>query len=148
MTALGVGAWAIGQGLEYGGQWPACRLCHIERWIFLIMGLFSFCTLMLQRWGQASLCRGFSKMVIGIMVIGACVSAYHTAIQFHLISLPNFCSIPDAGTVERFMALPTATCAQWTMTFLYIPVPLYLIFFFSVLALITRSTTRQRPKNY
>jgi disulfide bond formation protein DsbB len=148
MTALGLGAWAIGQGLEYFGQWPACRLCHIERWIFLVMGIFSASTLMLQRSGQSSLYRGFSKIVMSIAAVGTCVAGYHSAIQFKLIALPKFCRIPDADTFDSFMALPSATCDQWTMTFLSLPMPLYLIFLFMGIGLVTHQITKQKPKNY
>jgi disulfide bond formation protein DsbB len=135
-----MGAYA----LEKFGQWPACRLCHIERWILGLMGLLALTRLAFC--GHQPSRNGFSLMMVLISGIGSCVSVYHTAIQFQWIALPHFCQLSDADTYAQFMALPTATCDQWTLTFLGLPAPLYLIFLFSMISFLTGFFNSQKPK--
>ena len=151
MTALvGIGAWAFGQGLEVFGQWPACRLCHIERWLFLLMGILGLGRLFFSKMhGAIRWEKRCAWAAMSTMIIGASVAAYHTAIQFHWIGLPEFCQLPDADTFHQFMALPTARCDQWTMTFLRLPMPVYLFFLWLAMACMTYvGEQKARSKNW
>jgi len=147
IAMMGLMAWSIAQGLEFFGQWPACRLCHIERWIFLTLGILGLGHVIFSKiYGAAC----WEKMMgWGIMLatgIGAGVAGYHTAIQFHWIALPTFCQLPDADTFQHFMALPTATCDQWTMTFLFLPVPVYLFFLWMGMTYMTYTLLRKKNR--
>lgn len=137
VCVLGLSAWAGAEMLEVIGKWPACRLCHVERLIFLVMGVLSGLRIGAKKWQStvgSTMTTVLTWSVIGTCMIGFLISIYHTAIQFHWIALPSFCEIPKAGTFEQFMALPSATCDQWTLTFLFIPMPVYLIFLFENIA--------------
>lgn len=135
---MGFSAFAVAHILEVYGQWPACRLCHIERKIFLVMGAMALLRIILthvcssKSWGKF-----LGSSITITSVLGAVTAAYHTSIQFHWIGLPTFCRLPEADTFDQFMALPTATCDQWTMTFLSLPAPLYLFFLWTGVAYLT-----------
>lgn len=144
---LGSFAWLVGQGLEVYGKWPACRLCHVERWIFLAMGLMAFLRIFMKVLRRS---KGWSNFlgggVILLCLMGSGVAGYHTALQFHWIALPSFCQLPTADTLEQFMALPSATCDQWTLSFLYLPLPLYLCVGWLVLALGSARFLKSPPR--
>ncbi len=138
VCVVGLSAWAGAEMLEVIGKWPACRLCHIERLIFLVMGLLSALRIGAKKWESllgSTLTTFLSWSVIGTSILGSLISLYHTAIQFHWIALPSFCKIPKTGTFEQFMALPSATCDEWTLSFLFIPMPVYLFFLFENIAI-------------
>lgn len=137
VCAIGFLAWASAEMLEVFGKFPACRLCHVERFIFLTMGGLAFLYLVAKKWEhlvKPVTTHILSWAVIGASAMGFLTALYHSAIQFHLVALPAFCMLPKAGTFEQFMALPSATCDQWTLSFLFLPMPVYLVFLFLAIA--------------
>jgi disulfide bond formation protein DsbB len=149
--AVGFLAWASAEILEVFWKFPACRLCHVERFIFLVMGGLSGLRLLAKRWEHlirpVTTCI-LSWSIIGTSIIGFLTTLYHSAIQFHLIALPAFCTLPKAGTFEQFMALPSATCDQWTLTFLFLPMPVYLVFLFLAIALLSWHFSRTKTPSF
>ena len=137
---IGLSAWAIAEMLEVFGKWPACRLCHIERLIFLTLSGLATLRIIAKKWVNVFgpfLKNILSWSVIGTSLVGCLTALYHSAIQFHWIALPSFCALPKTETFEQFMALPTATCDQWTLSFLFLPMPVYLVALFLCISLVS-----------
>ena len=147
VCAVGFLAWASAEMLEVFGNFPACRLCHIERFIFLVMGGLAGLRLVaktLEHLVRPITTCILSWAVMGTSVMGFLTTLYHSAIQFHLIALPAFCTLPKTGTFEQFMALPSATCDQWTLSFLFLPIPVYLVFLFLAIAVLSWHFSRTK----
>jgi|LauGreDrversion4_2_1035121.scaffolds.fasta_scaffold10047_4 disulfide bond formation protein DsbB len=151
VCAVGFLAWASAEMLEVFGNFPACRLCHIERFIFLTVGVLAFLYLVAKKWVHfvkpVTTCI-LSWAVIAASALGFLISLYHSAIQFHLVALPSFCTLPKTGTFEQFMALPSATCDQWTLSFLFLPMPVYLVFLFLFIAGLTWHFSRTKTSSF
>jgi disulfide bond formation protein DsbB len=127
--------------LELLEHFPACILCHVERWIFLAGGIASFFAGLW--WPRFS-----SKLACGVACFtwlgGSAVALYHSAIQFHLLPLPHFCTIQEADSLDSFLKTSSISCDQRSLELFGIPVPLYLAALFTVYALLCLRMMRKK----
>lgn len=123
MMSLGIGGFIVGMLLEHYGQFPACQLCHIERWILLIGGMTS-----LSAWTWWPQGGGYIAGVLTGLVwgIGSAVGFYHAGIQYRLFDLPSFCKIQEGATLMDFLSKPSASCEQRSLDIFSIPASLYI----------------------
>jgi len=115
---VGITGGLFGYALEHWGQWPACILCHVERIILLA---WAVCALVSLRW--SALLWG----VHAVQMVGIGTATYHALLQFRVLAAPAFCHLSAATSFHDFMMQPTAACQEWTLTFLGLPAPVYLV---------------------
>lgn len=115
-------------GMALWGQFPACRLCHIQRMIVLCLAGSTGICLCIKNKGY--LLRFFSYGIMMLWVIGAVTSLYHVGIQYHLLSMPQFCIVDNASTLDALLMAPHASCNQRTLDIGGIPASVYLFFMF------------------
>lgn len=127
MSLVGIGGFIIGLTLEHYGNFPACRLCHVERLLLLSGGLTCFLSWLI--W-PSKMGRTFSFLTAIQWMVGAIISLYHTGIQYGLLAVPHFCNVQEASSLDEFLSRPSASCDQRTLDFLGVPACLYLILIF------------------
>ena len=131
MTGMGVGAFLIGTVLEVYGHFPACILCHTERFLFLIGGAISFLTWI---WRKEILGQLLCIALGLVWSVGSGVGFYHAGIQYHLFDKPSFCHVQEVAgdsldsQLANFLAEPSASCDQRTLDIFSIPASLYIGF--------------------
>jgi disulfide bond formation protein DsbB len=143
MSMTGIGGFALGVFLEHYGNFPACRLCHVERLILLCGGITCFLS-----WIKWPTRMGNTLLFLtGIQwIIGGLISLYHTGIQYGLLAVPHFCSVQEGSSLDEFLSRPSASCDQRTLDFLGIPACLYLVIVFSVFAIACLWTAKERSR--
>jgi disulfide bond formation protein DsbB len=143
MALMGIGGFFLGLILEHYGNFPACRLCHIERLFLLSGGMTCFFSWI---WWSHKMGKTFSFLTSIQWVVGSLVSLYHTAIQYGLLAVPHFCNVQEASSLDEFMSRPSASCDQRTLDFLGIPACLYLTVIFMICALFCLLIVREKPR--
>jgi disulfide bond formation protein DsbB len=112
-------AAALAYGLEVWGRFPACRLCHFERLTIAVAGALSGGFALSGRAWIFFLAWGAWAGLAGL-------SFYHVGIQWHWWSMPSFCQLSWAPTVEAFLAQPSARCDQKTLEIFGLPASFWL----------------------
>jgi disulfide bond formation protein DsbB len=129
MTGMGVGAFFLGSLLENYGNFPACILCHVERWIFLLGGVLAFLTWI---WRKAKGGVWLCALLSLVWCVGSGIGFYHAAIQYHFLEKPSFCHVKEVegdsldSQLANFLAEPKASCDQRTLDIFSIPASLYI----------------------
>lgn len=142
MSGLGIGGFIVAQALELYGPFPGCRLCHLERWILLTGGWFSFLAWV---WWPFHFARFMGYFTFLAWIIGSGTGLYHAGIQYGWIPLPSFCKVQDADSLDQFLSMPTITCNQRTLDFFSVPAALYLGISLLLFGWICFRVLRQRP---
>jgi disulfide bond formation protein DsbB len=129
MSAFGIGGGLMGMILERYGGFLGCFLCHVERWIVLIGGIFAFLAAV---WWPHFLAYCSALSVGAIWTIGAIICFYHAGVQYHIFSEPFFCKVKEGDSLEAFLnqvsnhAPSMPSCSQKTISVFSIPMSLYL----------------------
>jgi disulfide bond formation protein DsbB len=118
---------------EMIGKVKACRMCLIQRSLFLIIGIFSSFTGLVQ--SQAI--QRFLSWCTTILVMGLFLaSTYHVGLQYKWILPQPFCSVHSTkSTLDQFIGMPSASCQDRTLEIMGIPASLYAMVF-SLLSLL------------
>ncbi|ETZ07432.1 hypothetical protein P618_200380 [Holospora obtusa F1] len=125
--------------LDYFFGYAGCTLCHVERILLCVTGIWTIC---LQfGWGA-----------LGMWGIGLSVTCYHLAVQNHWLPLASFCkaAVPSGETLaaqmEDFLSKPSVSCDQVTLKIFGISAVYFLCIFFAIGSIFVVWNTRIKSK--
>lgn len=125
LTFVSFGLWLFGIVAEKWGGTPACRMCLIIRHLFLITGIFSSLTGLMQ---EKAIGRAFGWATTLLVMALFGVAAYHSGLQYGWIRPAKFCAVHHSATsLDSFLGIPTASCHERTLEIMGLPASLYVM---------------------
>lgn len=122
----------------YGFQ--PCQMCLYEQKVFMGTAGVALASLLFlsHRWQY------YAILLLGVIFLGgACLAAYHVAIQYHWVSLPAFCASNDFSDFtslealkEQMLNTPYVRCDQVTWSLFGLSLAAYNVIFSLILALL------------
>ena len=119
--------WFGGLMYEKFGNIDACRMCLVQRGMFLLIGVLSALTGLM---GEGKIHKMLSMVTLVALGVLFFLALYHAGLQYHWIRPARFCSVHHSVmSLDKLLGTPSASCHERTLDIFGIPASVYSVIF-------------------